>query len=144
MMKRLTKNGMAGGAVILTALFAIATPTATADTSALRLGCFVDSPNLDTVKEDHCVASHPASSYKVYFEVRNRSAGGYSYQWRKTGLPVSGGCTASSHSCSLVVVKPKGESTLTMWVVVTELATGASKTVTADAEFFAVCGKFFC
>lgn len=143
-MKRLTKT-LATGAVIAASVFGAATPSALADTSALHLGCFVDSPALDVVTSGRCAARHAASQYTVYFEVLDRSATGYTFNWRSTGLPIvpTAGCTSSSPIC-MGTVRPAGDSSLTTTVVVTEIATGESKTVTARADFFSVCGRFFC
>src|SRR4051794_29577355 len=128
-----TKHILASGAVIAASVLGVATQSAAADTSTLQLGCFVDTPALDFVQPDHCGARLAAARYSVYFEVLGRSGGGYSYQWQTSGLSVVplSGCTSSAPTCS-VSVRPRGDATLTASVVVTELATGASKTVTAD------------
>jgi hypothetical protein len=145
MMKRLTKKRLAAVAVISASLLGAAAPSAIADTSTLRLGCFVDSSALDSVTADRCAASEVASQYTVVFEVMGLSGSGYSFDWGTSGFTIApfGGCTSSFFSCS-VIVRARGHTTRTMSVVVTELATGASKRVTATAEFFAVCGRVFC
>lgn len=143
-MKRLMKT-LTAGAVIAASLLGAATPSALADTSSLHLGCFVDSPALDVVTSGSCAARHAASQYTVYFEVLGRSGTGYTFNWRSAGLQITptAGCTSSSPIC-MATVHPGGDTTLTTSVVVTEIATGASKTVTAHADFFSVCGRFFC
>jgi len=140
-MKRVTRNIVATGAIIVATMFGAAATSAVADTSALGLGCFVDSPAYDTVTPDYCVASHPAPSYTVYFEVLGRSGGGYAYAWSTSGFSIASGCTSSSPHCS-VRVGSRGDWSRTMSVNVTELATGSSKTVTAVAEGAAVCGSW--
>jgi len=134
--------------VLAASLLGVATPSAVADTSALGLGCFVDTWQIDVVQADQCFAGEPALQYTVQFEVLGRSAGGYTYNWDTTGSTVAGGCASSSYYC-FITVRPNGHPwSRTVSAVVTEAATGASKVVTAVAEGEPVCGAweqlYFC
>jgi hypothetical protein len=138
MMKRLTRTVAATGAVI-GVLLAAATPSAFADISNLRLGCFVDSPALDTLTPDHCQATVPARQNTIYYEVLGDSLGSYTYSWHTAGFIVSFGCTPSSVGCAVLERPAGGDWSRTMSVDVTDPATGSAKTVSATAEGFAVC-----
>ena len=137
---RLTKRIVATSAIIAASLLGAVTSSAVADTSALKLGCYVDSRQFDVVQADYCFSPEPRTSYTVRFEVMGRSAGvAYAYSWNTSGSTVVYGCTASSFDCGIRVDSRFGWSR-TVSVHVTEVATGASKTVTALAEGETVCG----
>jgi hypothetical protein len=142
MMKRITKSIVATGAIIAASLLAVAAPSAIADTSTLGMGCYVDSSRLDMLRADYCGASEPATQHTVWFEVTGRSAGGYAYNWSSASAEpttIVSGCTPSSRYC-VFKIGSRRDWSLTTSAVVTESATGASKTVTAVAEGMAVCG----
>ena len=146
--KRLMKNLLASGAVMAVSLLGVATPSAVADTSTLHIGCFVDSWRLDDLQDTYCEAQDPALGYRVHFEVLGRSAGAYSYSWGtsryRATTTIVGGCTSSFHYCTLDVRNSRGSYWEVTWSpVVTELATGASKTVTGVAAGQDVCQQWY-
>lgn len=139
--RRLTTRIVATGAVIAASLLGVATSSAMADTSTLRLGCYVDSSQFDVLQADLCDAQEPALQYTVVFEVLGRSGGAYTYNWHRKGVStVLSGCTSAAYHC-IISVRPGWavQWSRTVSVDVTELATGATKTVTAVANGEPVC-----
>jgi hypothetical protein len=135
---RRTTRSVATGAIIAASLLGAATSSAMADTSSLRLGCYVDSARVDVLQADSCVAEYPARQYTIVFEVLGRSGAAYTYNWHTSGTTPVQGCTSTYYGCT-VSVRPFATWSRTVSVDVTELATGASKTVTAVAQGDPVC-----
>ncbi|MCC7248516.1 MAG: hypothetical protein IT473_07830 [Lysobacter sp.] len=111
-------------------------PAQAGNVSNAELSCYVDTYAFDYPSNGECVgvwtpgtATNPS---KAVFQVVGLTAGSYTYYWTDMSTGQVGVCGTSSISClrSIRVNQFK-----TVRVTVIDNATGASKTVSATAEF---------
>ncbi|NZA25255.1 hypothetical protein H0E84_02580 [Luteimonas sp. SJ-92] len=105
------------------------------------LECFVDTYAFDQATPNYCFATwtpwsgdNPAIAY---FEVVQLPAGSYSFAWkdRDTGAPPPG-CGNTQVCSTWIATDYSGDGLVRMEVTITDHATGATRTVTADARYF--------
>lgn len=117
-------------------------PARAGDLSGAQLECYVDTIAFDVPQAGWCqsvwtpgIASNPSGAY---FNVTGLPAGNYSYVWTdlETGRAPSG-CGNSPGWCGVpIATETRGDGEARMRVVVTDLATGAQRTLDATAYFW--------
>jgi hypothetical protein len=140
MMIMLTRSyGVLAAAILLASgSFGYAQPAQAGNVSAAQLGCYVDTFALDPLLIGACGAAWTPSTAnnptRAYFQIVGLSAGSYSCVWRN--LETGGIVACSGATCSLpIATETRGDGYAAMSVTITDLSTGASKIVSASAEY---------
>jgi hypothetical protein len=112
-------------------------PTAQAgDVTNASLACYVETTAYDQLTSGYCAAGwtpgepHPTIAH---FEVLGLPAGNYTFTWS------SSQCSAAANWCNRPIRRDTSLGRpVTLTVTIRDTATGASKTVSATAEYFDV------
>lgn len=101
--------------------------------SNATLACYVDTTAFDRLTSGYCVSvwmpgqPNPTSAH---FEVVGLTSGSYTFTWS------SSGCSSTSYWCNRTIRKDtSGGQPVTTSVTIRDNATGATKTVSATAEY---------
>lgn len=107
------------------------------DVSNAQLACHVDTYAFDTPSVGTCAGFWTPSTADnpsvAVFEVQGLTPGNYSFSWRDPVTGQNGVCASNANSCLRTI--HVGESKR-LQVTIVDLATGASKTVSARAMYF--------
>lgn len=111
------------------------------DLSGAHLGCAVDTFAFDILSADVCSAwwqpNRANNPTNAHFEVMNLPAGNYAYLWRNLENNQSPPACAGLAGCSLpIATDTSGDGEASMSLTVTDLDTGAQRTLTAVAYYF--------
>jgi hypothetical protein len=87
---------------------------------------------------NHCVSHQPARTADIMFRVFGENGSGYSFAWTLQGThgAIIGGCASSTDYCELTSATASDHE-IVGTVVISQ--NGASETLSATAEVFAVC-----
>jgi len=89
-----------------------------------------------------CSPHQIASPVGISFLVGNLSGSGYSFSWTLSGrATITQGCTSTTDYCWLTSGTASDHE---VTASVTVAQNGSSETLSATAQVFAVCGKFWC
>lgn len=110
------------------------------DLSGAQLGCAVDTFAFDILTANVCSAvwqpNRAHDPTDVHFEVMNLPAGNYAYLWRDLETNQSPPACAGLAGCSLpIATDTSGDGEASMSLTVTDLDTGAQRTLTAVAFY---------
>jgi hypothetical protein len=127
------KLGRLSGVVSLSlfaALLAEPKPAHAGDLSGAALWCLVDTNAWDLFSQDYCASGWTPwtapNPTVATFEVQGHTAGNYTFTWSHPSC-------GNYHQCSVGIML---NQTVTVSVQVRDNQTGATKTVSATAEFF--------
>lgn len=116
-----------------------APPAVAGDVSGAQMACYVDTYAYDQMETDYCAsvwtpgrATNPTTAV---FNVVGLPAGTYSYRWRNVETGAWLNCTQSSCTTS-IATETRGDGQAILEATVTDTATGASRTVSAVAEYY--------
>lgn len=116
-----------------------APPAVAGDVSGAQMACYVDTYAYDQQETDYCAsvwtpgrADNPTTAV---FTVVGLPAGSYSYRWRNVENGAWLSCTSSSCTTS-IATETRGDGQAILEATVTDTATGASRTVSAVAEYY--------
>lgn len=110
------------------------------DVSNAQLACYVDTYAYDQLSVDYCASAWTPSTANnpttAYFEVVGLPAGSYSYTWKDLKTGQTGICSSANKWCtrSIRIIAAR-DGTAEVQVTVRDNQTGATKTVSALAEF---------
>ena len=115
-------------------------PAYAGDVSNAKLGCYVDTYAYDQLTTDYCASAWTPNTANnptiASFEVVGLAAGSYSYAWTDLKTGRTGVCASSNRTCTRSIrIIGGADGTASMSVVITDTQTGATKTVSAYAEF---------
>lgn len=103
------------------------------DVSNASLACYVDTSAFDQLTSGFCSSGwRPGqpNPTTAHFEVLGLAPGSYTFQWSVTG------CGATSSWCNRSIRKDtSGGQPVTVTVTIQDTATGATKTISATAEY---------
>lgn len=103
------------------------------DVSNASLACYVDTTAYDQLTSDYCASGWTPNQPNptiAHFQVLGLAAGSYTYTWSNSG------CGSTASWCNRSIKKDtSGGQPITITVTVRDNATGASKTVSATAEY---------
>jgi hypothetical protein len=135
------KSAFVATALIALGSMATPQPARAGDVTNAVLACFVETNANDQYKNGICRAlwrgpgSGPNPSV-ANFKVLGLSAGNYSYTWIDLETGLNPGCGASQNPCVVpIATETANDGFAELAVTVRDLATGATKTVTARAFF---------
>jgi len=118
-----------------------AAPARAGDLSGAQLTCYVDTYAFDVPQAQWChstwtpgTASNPSVAF---FEVAGLSAGNYGYAWTdlETGQPLPV-CANTQYCIVPIATETRGDGEARLRVTVTDLATGAQRTLDATAWYW--------
>lgn len=126
------KLGRLSGVVSLSlfaALLAEPKPAHAGDLSGAALWCYVDTNAWDVLRKDFCASGwtpwEPNPTVSV-FEVQGQTPGNYTYTWSHPSC-------GNFYQCSVGIAL---HGTVNLSVQIRDNQTGATKTVTASAQYF--------
>lgn len=135
-----TLGSLAVSSLIALGLMAHAGTAQAGDVSNARLACYVDTYAYDQLSADYCASAWTPSTANnptvAYFEVIGLPAGSYSYTWKDLKTGQTGVCSSTNKWCtrSIRIIAAR-DGTAEVQVIVRDNQTGATKTVSALAEF---------
>ncbi|MCD9033699.1 hypothetical protein LDO32_18465 [Luteimonas sp. Y-2-2-4F] len=140
MMARARISILAG---LVLAASAAATPekAAAADLTNAVLECYVDTYAFDVPTPNYCVSWWTPGSANnptlALFEVTGLPAGSYSFAWTDldTGSPPPG-CGNVQYCSTGIATDTSGDGSVRLSVLVTDLTTGLTRTLTAEAYYY--------
>ena len=131
------------GMGVLISLFALthSQPARAGDLSNAVVTCFVDTYALDVPEAFSCrsvwtpgTATNPSTAL---FQVAGVGAGNYSYAWRDMETnTVPAGCGNQDYCEKSISTETMGDGEATLRVTITDLSTGATKSVQATAFYY--------
>lgn len=136
-----TKSAFVATALLALGSVAAPQPAHAGDVTNAVLACFVETNALDQYRNNTCRTFWRGPGYGpnpsvANFRVLGLPAGSYSYTWVDLETGQNPGCGASQNPCIVpVATDVAGDGLAELAVTVRDLATGASKTVTARAFF---------
>jgi hypothetical protein len=115
-------------------------PVHAGDVSNAQLGCYVDTYAYDQLTTSNCASAWTPSTANnptiAFFQVVGLPAGSYSYTWKDLKTGATGVCSSGNATCTRTIrIIGAADGTASMSVVVRDTQTGATKTVSAYAEF---------
>jgi hypothetical protein len=110
------------------------------DVSNAQLGCYVDTYAYDQTTTDYCASAWTPNTANnptvAVFQVVGLPAGSYTYTWTDLKTGQTGVCSSGTNYCTRPIrIVAARDGTASMQVTVLDTQTGASKTVSAEAEF---------
>ncbi len=125
--------GMAAALLIGSTVLSYAPVAQAGDVSNASLACYVDTTAFDQLESDYCASGwRPGQPNPTiaHFQVVGLAPGSYTYAWS------SSQCSSAYYWCNQSIRKDtSGGQPVTLSVTVQDTATGASKTVSATAEY---------
>jgi hypothetical protein len=125
--------GMAAALLLGSSFMSYAPAARAGDVSNASLSCYVDTTAFDQLTSDYCASGwRPGqpNPTTAHFQVTGLAPGSYTFAWS------SAQCSSTSYWCNQSIRKDtSGGEPVTMTVTIHDNATGASKTVTATAEY---------
>lgn len=116
-----------------------ASPAKAGDLTNARLACYVDTYAYDQLSNDYCASAWTPSTAKnpttAHFEVTGLAPGTYSFSWLNLETGGSQACGNSSHCNKSIATETRGDGEASLQVTITDTTTGASKSVSAVAEY---------
>lgn len=107
------------------------------DLTNARLGCYVDTYAYDYTQPDECfgvwVPNGADNPSVAVFEVIGLTPGNYSFHWSDLATGQSGVCSSAYPACVRTIYTNQSQH---LQVTIYDHATGASKTVSAYAQYF--------
>jgi hypothetical protein len=134
-------NLLAASALLLTAgVFGHAPEAHAGDVTNAQLACFVDTYAYDQLTTGYCASAWTPNTANnpttAYFEVVGLPAGSYTYTWTDVTTGQTNVCPSTNKVCTRSIRIVAGrDGVKDMRVTVRDNATGATRTVTATAEF---------
>ncbi len=110
------------------------------DVSNAQLACFVDTYAYDQLSTGYCASAWTPNTANnpttAYFEVVGLPAGSYTYTWTDLSTGQTNVCPSANKVCtrSIRIIAAR-DGVKDMQVTVHDNATGATKTISATAEF---------
>lgn len=127
------KIGLAATLILGSTLLSHAPVARAGDVSNASLACYVDTTAFDQLTSGYCASGWTPGEPNptiAHFEVVGLPAGSYTFTWSNSQ------CSSASYWCNRSIRKDtSGGQPVTMTVTVRDNATGATKTVSATAEY---------
>ena len=113
-------------------------PALAGDLTNAALACYVDTNAFDQLTTSLCVSltGNGPDPTIAHFEVVGLTAGSYSFVWKDLETGVAPPGCGNSYVCNTgIASEAAGDGLIRMSVLITDLSTGLTKTVTARARF---------
>jgi hypothetical protein len=126
------------GAVSAGLLFSHSGPAFAGDVTNAALGCYVDTYAYDQLTTGLCAATtqNAPDPTIAHFEVVGLTTGNYGFLWTDLETGLNPGCGTSSAICEVPLASEAwGDGFAKLQVKITDIDTGATKTVSARARF---------
>ncbi|MEI2453381.1 hypothetical protein [Lysobacter firmicutimachus] len=116
-------------------------PAQAGDVNAAVLSCYVDTFALDTLRPNVCVATWTPNRANnptiAHFEVTGLPAGNYGYSWSNLESGGPAPACGNTRSCNVrIATETNGDGEARLAAAVTDLDTGAVRTVSAVAYYY--------